>query len=477
MRWIALFVLAPIAFSSAIAQTGSTITYQGSLDAQGAPATGTYDFEFELFDAELGGAPVAAPVTADGVLVDGGLFDVDLDFGAGIFGSSALWLEIRVREDGDPAGFERLVPRQPVRAAPAALHASSVSANSVGRVQIAPAAVGASEVDSAAVQLRVGSTCAPGASIRSIAADGTVVCELDDDSGGDITAVTAGEGLVGGGSSGDADLQVDFGLIRRKGEPINAGALAGPAVSVGSESTDPMVQLFSLAGGAFMVGVDGLANPRFSIQGNGDIETVGEVSAGTFAGDGSLLSAVDADRLDGLDSTDFAAADHAHGAPDPGVLLLSAFDFAETRDRQLSLAGRVDWDRAFHYIRVVDCITPSSCPSLALATPVRLPQGAQIDSLTLLHYDNDVNFDWRIVAFLFRVDLAADINLNLVDVAVTTSSAVAGVQSVSDSVSPINATVDNGQYAYYAQAILFDDDRALSPDLRFYGLRIDYTMP
>ena len=35
-------------------------------------------------------------------------------------------------------------------------------------------------------------------SIRIIAGDGSVVCESDDDSGGDITSVTAGFGLEGG---------------------------------------------------------------------------------------------------------------------------------------------------------------------------------------------------------------------------------------------------------------------------------------
>ena len=57
-------------------------------------------------------------------------------------------------------------------------------------------------------QNRVTGTCAAGSSIRAIAADGTVTCETDNDSGGDITAVTAGSYLSGGGTSGPVTLNV-----------------------------------------------------------------------------------------------------------------------------------------------------------------------------------------------------------------------------------------------------------------------------
>ena len=66
--------------------------------------------------------------------------------------------------------------------------------------------------DLSALQARVSQGCEPGSSIRVIAADGSVSCETDSDSG-DVTAVESGEGLTGGGQSGELTLAADQATI------------------------------------------------------------------------------------------------------------------------------------------------------------------------------------------------------------------------------------------------------------------------
>lgn len=66
------------------------------------------------------------------------------------------------------------------------------------------------EVDPEVVQRRVNQACGAGEAVQSIGQDGSVVCAAVGGTG-DITAVLAGSGLLGGGTSGEVGLAVAFG--------------------------------------------------------------------------------------------------------------------------------------------------------------------------------------------------------------------------------------------------------------------------
>jgi hypothetical protein len=101
------------------AHAETTFTYQGELTNNAVPATGTFDFRFILYSADLGGTQVGPIVTRNGVAVSEGVFTVPLDFGAN-FGSETNYLEIAVKPAGGPS-YTLLSPRQPLTPATHAL--------------------------------------------------------------------------------------------------------------------------------------------------------------------------------------------------------------------------------------------------------------------------------------------------------------------------------------------------------------------
>jgi hypothetical protein len=110
--------LAPLAVQAPL---GTSFTYQGKLNVNGSPASGSFDLQFTLHDSLAGGQLVAGPVAKPSVAVAGGLFTVTLDFGQSPFDGSAVWLEISVRPPGGV--YTLLTPRQPLTAVPYALRA------------------------------------------------------------------------------------------------------------------------------------------------------------------------------------------------------------------------------------------------------------------------------------------------------------------------------------------------------------------
>jgi hypothetical protein len=95
------------------------VTYQGQLQQQGLPFSGTANLEFRLFDSIEDGSQLGLGQTFVNHPVEGGLFQVELEFSTTAFSAGERFMEVWV--NGAP-----LTPRQAINAAPLALHALNV---------------------------------------------------------------------------------------------------------------------------------------------------------------------------------------------------------------------------------------------------------------------------------------------------------------------------------------------------------------
>lgn len=194
-----LFAALPLAAQTA---QDTAFTYQGELRQNNQPVTASVDMTFTLYDAATSGNVIGMPIAltaanADPVQVVDGLFMVNLDFGAASFINTtgdARWLEVQI-------GTNILSPRTKLENSPYALtsdFAYSVAAGSIGMTQI----------NANQVQLRgITTSCASGF-VTAIDSSGNVSCGVGNS--GTITGVTAGNGLLGGGTSGTVAISADF---------------------------------------------------------------------------------------------------------------------------------------------------------------------------------------------------------------------------------------------------------------------------
>lgn len=121
---IAVAVLAALTSLTASSARAEPFTYQGQLQDAGTPASGIYDFRFQLFNAPVGGAQIGPTLTFNDVLVTDGVFTVDPDFGD-VFNQNDAFIFIEVREGTSAGGYTGLLPRTPVTATPKAQHATT----------------------------------------------------------------------------------------------------------------------------------------------------------------------------------------------------------------------------------------------------------------------------------------------------------------------------------------------------------------
>lgn len=136
---VILVILAIACFWQASSAQTTTFTYQGSLKSAGAPATGNYDFEINLYAAATGGNPQGTAQRLN-VAVTNGIYSIPLDFGIAFSPFADAFLEIAVRSAGT-GSFTTLSPRQQVNAVPYSIYArqavtanNALNANALGGV-------------------------------------------------------------------------------------------------------------------------------------------------------------------------------------------------------------------------------------------------------------------------------------------------------------------------------------------------------
>lgn len=115
-------IAAAVGAAASLSSAQNLFTYQGSLNDDGAPADGTYDFRFTLWDDQTIGAPdnqLGFTNPRSGVPVENGVFSVQLDMGTSDFSTAAgRYLQIEVRPSGGGGPYTTLNPRTPIDFAP-----------------------------------------------------------------------------------------------------------------------------------------------------------------------------------------------------------------------------------------------------------------------------------------------------------------------------------------------------------------------
>jgi hypothetical protein len=103
-------------------------TFQGELANGGAPVNGSADVRFTLFSTPSGtSGQVGSTLEATSILVQAGLLEIDLDFGARAFDGTDRFLEMAVRAPAGSGNYTTLIPRQQLTRTPHARYADEAA--------------------------------------------------------------------------------------------------------------------------------------------------------------------------------------------------------------------------------------------------------------------------------------------------------------------------------------------------------------
>jgi hypothetical protein len=155
LRISVLLIMIQMTAFAAYSQT-TDFTYQGRLYDNSLPPTALYDFEFRLFDLQVGGTQQGPTLQAAAVQVTNGIFTLPLNFG-NQFTGSPRFLNIAVRPAG-PGAYTQLVPRQSITSTPYAIR--SLNSASADTATTATNATNATNATTATNALNLGGIAA-----------------------------------------------------------------------------------------------------------------------------------------------------------------------------------------------------------------------------------------------------------------------------------------------------------------------------
>lgn len=200
VQWTALFWMLLVS-THALAEV---LVYQGQLSEQGVLFSGNKDFYLRVIDAD---SVTVSEVIMTGVPVSKGQFQLEADFPGWQFDGQAYRLEIALRPSGSNDAWTVLLPRIAITALPQAQYATAAADNSVDGQAMA-SGLQAVETDGS-IQRRITGTCPSGSFMQVVEAAGTVICVPDGQSIGDVTGIQGGEGVTVVGNSGDVTVSLE----------------------------------------------------------------------------------------------------------------------------------------------------------------------------------------------------------------------------------------------------------------------------
>lgn len=213
--------------SLAVTQDGAHYTLDGFDDQCGAAARasaagtafvngdGSVGLGLTLVTAP-GGVPVHVNATISPVT------------GSGTWRDSAGNSGAFVLSAGAGSGSPRPVPPPGISVPDGGISNVKVAADAADTARILDGAVAAVDVDTAEIQRRVATACPAGELMAAVNADGSVTCRAASVPGaGDVTSVTAGAGLTGGGTSGNVSLAISPPRVQLR---VSASCPAGQAI-------------------------------------------------------------------------------------------------------------------------------------------------------------------------------------------------------------------------------------------------------